>query len=182
MTSSRQRRGFTLIEVMAAVLLLAVGLTLMLQERNTAIARAVTARNLSIASRLGALLLHRIEAARVPDLVDGYQGDFADYGEPDFRFILGLGDGSAYASGIGLSDEELAWRQAAEESYEETTEEEEEQPEFTRVFLTVLYPTGRAVDDFAEYHLETVLPTWAVYQDFELWEQTWGDNLPAELQ
>lgn len=184
MTSRSRSRGFTLIEVMAAVLLLAVGLTLMLQERNAAIARAVTARNLSIAARLGNQLLHRIAAARVPDLDDGYQGDFADYGEPDFRFVIGLGDGSAFAGGIGTSDEELIWRQAAERQAEEQGDDQdtEEQPEYTRVFLTVLYPTGRAAGDFGEYHLETLLPTWAVYQDFDLWEQLWGGNLAEELQ
>lgn len=173
-----RRAGFTLIEVLAAVLLLAVALTVMLQLRNQALGSAVDSRARSIASRMALQLYHRIEAARVPDLFDGFQGDFADEGFPEFTFVVGLGDGSAFAGGVGQDDGELAWRDAAAKSLEES--EEEQKPELTRVFLSVRYPGADGNE--STYTLEGLLPSWAVFQDFDLWEQLWGGNLPPEVE
>lgn len=172
-----RRAGFSLIEVLAAVLLLAVALTTMLQLRNEALASAVDSRNLSIASRLGLQLMHRIEAARVPDLFDGYQGDFADEGFPEFTWVLGLGDGSAFAGATPEDENERIWRQRAERQAED--EDDEQKPELTRVYLTVRYPAGDGGE--ATWELEQLVPTWAVEQDFELWEELWSENLPPDI-
>ncbi|MBL7008119.1 MAG: prepilin-type N-terminal cleavage/methylation domain-containing protein [Planctomycetes bacterium] len=173
----RPRAGFSLIEVLAAVLLLAVALTTMLQLRNQALGSAINSRSRSIASRLALQLMHRVEAARVPDLFDGFQGDFADEGFPEFTYTVGLGDGSAYSGGTPEDDGEAAWRQAAENKYEAGSDQEK--PELTRVFLNVAYPDADGSQ--ASFDLEGLLPTWAVYQDFELWEELWAGNLPPEV-
>ena len=173
-----RRAGFSLIEVLAAVMLLAVALTTMLYLRDEAVGSAMDSRARSIASRMALQMLHRIEAARVPDLFDGYLGDFADESFPEFTYVIGLGDGSAFSSSSGADDSELAWRNAAVQREEEG--EDEEKPELTRVFLTVNFPSSDG--EGAEYQLEALLPTWAVYQDFELWDQLWGGNLPPEIQ
>lgn len=178
-TCSAQKRGYSLVEVMAAVAILSVALVVMLAVRNRAVAQAVDARNLSLAARLGLQLLHRIEAGRIPDIVDGYQGDFSDAGFAAFHYVIGLGDGSNFAAS-GLSAEELAWRGYLETRAEEAKDEEAERPEFTRVFVTVRYPGGGGEE--AEYRIETLLPTWAVYQDFEAYEERWAQNRPAKVE
>jgi len=172
-----RRAGFSLIEVLAAVLLLAVALTSMLHLRNEALGSAIDSRSRSIASRLSLQLMHRIEVARLPDLFDGFQGDFADEGFPEFSYTIGLGDGSAYSGGTPEDDGEAAWREAAQRDYEES--DDQEKPELTRVFLNVAYLAADGSLD--SYDLEALLPTWAVYQDFELWQELWGDNLPPEV-
>ncbi|HEX9794026.1 MAG TPA: prepilin-type N-terminal cleavage/methylation domain-containing protein [Planctomycetota bacterium] len=180
---SAGRNGFSLIEVMAAVMLLAVSLTLLLQLRNDSISRAMDARNLSIAARLANQLLHRIEAARVSDLFDGYQGDFSDYDLPDFRYVIGIGDGSAFATGAGssLSESEFAWRRQQQEQSEQD-KEDDVATENTRVFLTVAYPSSRSANEENEFVLESLVPTWAVEQDWEAWEELWAGNLPLDVK
>lgn len=184
--SARGRRGgFTLIEVMAAVLLLAISLVLMLKLRNDALGRASDGRALSVASRLGLGLLRQIEAARVSELYDGYTGDFSDEGFPDFYYSIGVGDDSALAGGAAQDEDELIWRQAkiqrAEDKAAESDEDEdEEKPPYTRIFIDVSYPSSRG--ERKSYFLETLLPTWAVYQDFELYREMWPNNFPKELE
>ena len=166
---------------MAAVFLMVVALVVLLQLRESAMAGASDSRSRSIAARTSNHFLHRIRAARVQDLYDGQQGDFSDQGFPDFVWTLGLGDGSAYSGIQGEADAEEAWRQAAEQLVEQSLEEEEgEGAEFTRVFLTVEYPSAKGGN--LSYGLETLLPTWAIEQDFESWEEIWGEVLPAEIE
>ena len=62
------RRGLTLVEVMVAIACIGLAIVPALMARNQALATAVEARNLSVVSRLAKQFLHRIEAARVPDL------------------------------------------------------------------------------------------------------------------
>ncbi|TAH38531.1 MAG: prepilin-type N-terminal cleavage/methylation domain-containing protein [Planctomycetota bacterium] len=182
---SCRRSGFSLVEVMAAVMLLAIALVVMLGQRDQAISSAAGARDLSIASRLALQLLHRIECARVSELFDGYQGDFSEEGFPDFTYVVGVGDASNFAAGLGESSAEQAWRDELQRRAEEREDQEDEdgeesKPELTRVFVTVVYP-GRGGDP-GEYHLESLVPTWAVEQDFELYETKWGANLPKEVE
>ena len=115
------KRGFTLIEVMAPLVLLAVALVSLLQLRNDAVARAATARSGSIASRLGLSFIHKVEAGRVADLFDGFQGDFAEDGFGDFSYMVGIGDGSAFAGDPG-SDSEMTWRDSARATEEDDSE------------------------------------------------------------
>ncbi|MCH2112458.1 MAG: prepilin-type N-terminal cleavage/methylation domain-containing protein [Planctomycetes bacterium] len=173
------KKGFTLIEVMAAVMLLAIAMSLMLQLRNQALSRAIDSRSESIASRMGLMLLHRIEAARMDELYDGSTGDFSEEGFPDFSWVIGIGDGSPYAAGIGEEDAESAWRLQAEQLLEDQIEGEQT-PEFTRIFLTVSYPGADGQP--SNHTLETLLPTWAIQQDFELYEATWPGLLPLAVE
>ena len=172
------KRGFTLIEVMASLVLLAVALVSLLQLRNDAVARAATARSTSIASRLGLSFIHKVEAGRVADLFDGFQGDFAEDGFGDFSYMVGIGDGSAFAGDPG-SESEMAWRDSARTA-EEDDSEVAELPEYTRIFLSISWPGSSGED--ASLRLETLLPTWAVHQDFELWEALWATNSPGDIQ
>ena len=168
---------------MAAVFLMVVALVILLQLRESAMAGAADSRSRSIAARTSNHFLHRIRAARIQDLYDGQQGDFSDQGFPDFLWTLGLGDGSAHSGIRGEADSEEAWRQAAEELTEQTLEDESENGygvEFTRVFLTVEYPSAKGGS--ISYALETLLPTWAIEQDFEVWEELWGEVIPTEIE
>lgn len=182
MTSRPARSGFTLVEVMAAVMLLGLFLVIMLGQRDHAIAKAAAARNLSVASRLALQMLHRIECGRIPELFDGYEGDFNEEGFPEFLYLVGIGDASRFASAAaGDSDAEQAWRDdlIRKEEEREDQEGDENKPEHTRVFVTVTYPGTEGEET---YTLEALVPTWAVEQDFELYEERWGANLPEEVE
>lgn len=178
--SGKARQGFTLIEIMAAVTLLALIFTTVMQIRAGAIDKAVHARSLSVASRLGMALQHRIEAGMVPDLYDGFEGDFSEEGFGDFRYVLGIGDGSQYASGGGNESEEI-WRRYRQNE-EEERDEDALQPEFTRIFLTVYFPDVRQAGEEETYTLESLVDTWAVYQDFPLYRELWPDLLGDAIE
>ncbi len=177
---SAGRRGFTLMEIMAAVTLLAIIFTTVMQIRSGAMAKAAHARSLSVASRLGLALQHRIEAGFVPDLYDGYEGDFSEDGFGDFHYVIGIGDGSQYASG-GESEEESVLRRFRQNE-EEERDEDAMQPEFTRLFITVRFPSLRNSGEEESYTLESLVDTWAVYQDFELYRALWPDLVGDRLQ
>jgi prepilin-type N-terminal cleavage/methylation domain-containing protein len=173
------RAGFTLLEVMAAIALLAIIFATVMQVRQGAVAKATDAYAKSVASRLGLGLMRRIECGLVPDLYDGFQGDFSEEGYGDFTYLIGLGDGSQYAGGDTGSSAEDLWREQRRDD-EEDREEDALQPEFTRVFITVTYPNPRiGEEESATFVLETLIDTWAVYQDFALYEVLWPD-LTAE--
>lgn len=179
-------RGFTLMEVMAAVMLVAIALTVLMDLRNKAVGRAADGRSMALAARLASQLMHRIEAARVQDVYDGMVGDFSDDGYADFTWTIALGEGSAYAQDDQLdpNSPEAAWRDALEERAEDREEEDGDdvRPEKTRVIIRVDYP-GFDLKP-RDYRLEAMLPSWAVYQDFELYEELWGSNneLPGEIR
>ena len=80
-----------------------------MQIRAGAIDKAVRGRSLSISSRLGKSLLHQIQSGLVIDLVDGYTGDFSEEGFGQFKYVVGVGDSSQYAS-ISANDLEDIWR------------------------------------------------------------------------
>ena len=171
--------AFSLIEVMAAVMLLGIAMTTMLQLRNDSLAKAADARSRSISSRMALNLTHRIEAARVADLYDGISGDFADYGFPDFAWVIGLGDGSTFANGLSDENSEQVWRNQLKLAADQQ-EDDEQQPPLTRVFVTVSYPSFLAKE--VSFTLESMLPTWAVYQDFEAYQATWPGMLPESIE
>ena len=180
MTTSR-RRGFTLLEVLAALGLLAVVFTVLMQVRMGATAKAATARSTSIAVRLGNQLLHRIEAGLVQDLDDGFRGDFSEQGYGDYRYVIGIGDGSNYAGGEP-SDTEEVWRRYRENLAEEEGNASVIKPERTRIFLTVEFPSYRNPTEPDQLTLETLIDTWAVEQDYTLYRNLWPDLQPAEIR
>lgn len=177
-TSSMRRRGFTLMEVMVAIMLIAVAMTTLMQLRNDSVGRAADGRSMSLAARLGSQLLHRIEAGQMIDVFDGLNGDFAEEGYDDFTYVIALGDGSNYAenNSIDSNSPEWAWRDAIREREEDRVDEEgdDQRPEKTRVVIRVQY-SGFDGDE-REYRLEAMLDSWAVYRDFELYRELWGSN------
>lgn len=175
--TSNRRSAFTLLEIMASVALLAVIFSFVMQARAGAMDKAANARLVSIASRLGLTQLRRIEAGMIPDLYDGYEGDFSEEGHGQFTYVIGLGDGSQYAAG-GEDPTEEVWRRFLSNEDEER-DDDEMQPEFERVFFTVTFPSVRDGEEFDTLTLETLIDTWAVYQDFALYRTLWP-NLDAE--
>lgn len=175
----RARRGFSLLEVMVALALIATVFVLVTQAQREAVAKAANARSQSIAARLGEQFLHRIEAGQVPDLVDGLRGDFSaeDFGQ--FTWLLGIGDGSQYTSDAldGTEDVLRDFRRRAEEE----KDEDALLPELTRVFLTITFPSFRD-DSREEYQLETLVETWALEQDFALFAALWPELQPEAIQ
>jgi len=175
---SSGKRGFTLMEVMAAVMLIAIVLTVLMELRNKSVARAADGRNLAVATRLGATMMHRIEAAMMRDLNDGMSGDFSEDGYAEFSYTIGIGDSSMVTDSSDLDSDspEYVWRQALEKREDERLEEEgdEIKPEKTRVIIIVNYPSF--AEEPLEYRLETLLDTWAVEQDFELYNAIWSSN------
>jgi prepilin-type N-terminal cleavage/methylation domain-containing protein len=172
------KAGFTLIEVMAAVFLIAIAMTFLMELRGKAVARAADARSISVAARLTSQLFHKIEAGMVPDLYDGVSGDFSEQDFADFNFMIGLGDSSSISnsSDVDVDSPEYAWRQSRETREDDRDKEDSSnvKPEKTRVVIIVTYPAFN--DDEMEYQLESMVDTWAVYQDFQLYEKLWESN------
>ena len=182
MQSRKGQSGFTLIEIMAAVTLLAIIFTTVMQIKAGSMAKATHARALSVASRMGLTLQHRIQAGMVPELYDGYEGDFSEDGFGKFHYIIGIGDGSEYSSGDGeKSDSEDIWRRFRQ-TEEEDRDEDALQPEFTRVFITVYFPSVREAGEEESFTLESMVDTWAVYQDFALYQTLWPDLVGESIQ
>ncbi|PCJ53950.1 MAG: hypothetical protein COA70_07315 [Planctomycetota bacterium] len=177
-----QSAGFTLIEIMAAVTLLAIIFTTVMQIKAGSMAKATHARALSVASRMGLTLQHRIQAGMVPELYDGYEGDFSEDGFGKFHYIIGIGDGSEYSSGEGeKSDSEGIWRRFRQ-TEDEDRDEDALQPEFTRVFITVYFPSVREPGEEESFTLESLIDTWAVYQDFALYQTLWPNLIGESIQ
>ena len=166
---------------MAAVTLLALIFTTVMQIRAGAIDKAVRGRSLSISSRLGKSLLHQIQSGLVIDLVDGYTGDFSEEGFGQFKYVVGVGYSSQYAS-ISANDLEDIWRDYRKNQDEDNAvDEDTKKPEFTRIFITVTYPTS-AKDETEDYVLEALVDTWAVERDFELYDFLWPELDPEEIR
>ena len=182
-TSERRRGGFTLLEVLAALGLLAVVFTVLMQVRMGATAKAATARSMSLATRLGNQLIHRIEAGLVQDLDDGLRGDFSEEGYGDFTWLVGIGDSSGYTGpDRDASDEERVWRNFRENLAQGEENEALVKPEHTRVFVTVEFPSFRRPTESESVTLETLVDTWAVEQDFTLYRKLWPELQPAEIR
>jgi prepilin-type N-terminal cleavage/methylation domain-containing protein len=170
--------AFTLMEVMAAVFLIAIAMTYLMELRGKAVGRAADARAVSVAARLSSQLFHKIEAGLYADLYDGVSGDFSEQDFAEYNWLIGLGDSSTVSnsSDVDLDSPEYGWRQARESRQEERDKEEgtETKPEKTRVIIIVTYPSFSG--EPLEYRLESMIDSWAVYQDFELYRQLWESN------
>jgi len=163
---------------MVAVMLVGVALTVMMQLREEAVGRAANGRDLSVVARLSSQLLHKMEAAMFPDVFDGMVGDFSEQGYPEFTWLIAVGDTSNFANrdAVDSDSPEWAWREALEKREDDRVEEDGDDilPEKTRVVIIVEYP-GYDLET-REYRLEAMLESWAVFQDFELYEELWGSN------
>lgn len=162
-----------------ALVMIATVFVLVTQAQRESVAKAAEARSQSIAARLGEQFMHRIEAGQVPDLVDGLEGDFSvdDYGQ--FTWLLGIGDGSDFSGGY-LDETEVVLREFRRKAEEERSEDDI-LPERTRIFLTISYPSFRD-DTRIEFQIETLVDTWAIEQDFTLFEQLWPELMPTAIQ
>lgn len=166
---------------MAAIALLAVIFATVMQVRQGAVAKATDAYARSVAARLSLNLMRRIECGLIPDLYDGYQGDFSEDGFGEFTYLIGIGDGSQYAS-MSENPAEDIWREFRRDD-EDERDEDAAQPEFTRIFLTVSFPNPRpGEEETSSYTLETLVDTWAVYQDIQLYEALWPDLRAEQVQ
>lgn len=95
MRQSNQKNGFSLLEVMVAVAILAVSLLVILDFQSTAVITSGRAQLLSVATTLArhqmAQLLLDLEAevakGRLPD-EGSEQGDFSEQGFPDYRWEM----------------------------------------------------------------------------------------------
>lgn len=178
MSAARRQSGMTLLEVMVALVMLATVFVILTQVQRSSVAKAANARSQSIAARLGEQMIHRIEAGMVPDLQDGYEGDFSVDGFGSFTYLIGIGDGSEFAGGTLDETEEVLrrFRQQAEDQ-----DEDEVLPEKTRIYLTISFPSY--LDDTRQtYQIETLVDSWAIEQDFQLFEQLWPDLLPSGIE
>lgn len=178
MRPRRRAAGMTLLEVLVTLVMLATVFVLLIQIQRQSIAKAASARSQSIAARLGEQLIHRIEAGMVADLQDGYEGDFSEDGFGNFTFLIGVGDGSDFAGGV-LDETEAVLREFRARAEDE--DEDEVLPEKTRLYLTISFPSYRDASR-ESYQIETLVDTWAVEQDFALFEQLWPDLLPTGIQ
>ena len=177
------QKGFTLLEIMAAVTLLALIFTTVMQIRSGAMEKAAHARALSIASRLGQTLLHQIEIGNIDDLIDGYSGDFSEQGFGEFKYVIGLGDNSQF-SGNNLSDIENVWRDYRRNETDNDGTETESSifPEHTRVFINISFPSYKNDKDLEEYKIERLVDTWAVERNFELYYVLWPELDPEIIE
>jgi prepilin-type N-terminal cleavage/methylation domain-containing protein len=174
----KRNRGFTLMEVMAAVMLIAIAMTTLMDLRTRSVGRAADGRSMSVAARLSSQLLHRIESAQMLDLFDGMSGDFSEEGFSDFTYVVALGDGSNYAENTQIDSDspEWAWRDSLRKREDDRIEEDgnDQRPEKTRIVIRVSY---LAFDmEPKEFRLEAMVDSWAVYRDFELYRDLWGSN------
>jgi hypothetical protein len=177
-----RRSGMTLLEVMVALVFLATVFVLLTQVQRASVAKGANARAQSIAARLGEQFVRRVEAGMVPDLDDGYEGDFSEDGYGSFTYLVGIGDGSDFAgpdsSALDPAEEVLRrFRQQAEEDEEDTV-----LPEKTRLYLTISFPSFENPEELVHYSLETLVDSWAIEQDYALFEALWPGLLPAEIQ
>jgi type II secretion system protein I len=141
---SRSLRGFTLVEVLLALSILAFGLVSVMVARGRAVETAVVARNLKIARLLAENLLAEIESGLREDLVDGMVGDFAEQGLPAFEWRVFIGEDSVAAASEAKDDQSLAGYYAEKEADRRRREDagEEIPPEpTTPVAVRVSFPT-----------------------------------------
>lgn len=89
-SSEQGRGGFTLLEVMIAMAILAIGLVAVYQSQSQSIAMATDSRFLTTASLLAQSRMAEIAAAGTSDLVSG-DGDFGET-FPDYAWRVEVGD------------------------------------------------------------------------------------------
>ncbi|HET6203964.1 MAG TPA: prepilin-type N-terminal cleavage/methylation domain-containing protein [Planctomycetota bacterium] len=145
MTSrSRPSRGFTLVEVLLAVAILAFGLVSVMVARARAVETAYVARNLKVARLLSEGLLGEIEAGLHEDLLDGASGDFAEAKHPEFEWRIFVGTDSVTEAHEAKDDESLAGFYAEKEARRLQAESSGEEPPAeptTPVAVRVTFPT-----------------------------------------
>ncbi len=81
------RRGLTLLEVLVAMIVLGVAIVGIAQGFTVGLRAASAARGTTIATELVATKLAELDAGLIPVTQDD-EGDFSDYGEPDFHFRI----------------------------------------------------------------------------------------------
>jgi prepilin-type N-terminal cleavage/methylation domain-containing protein len=80
-------RGLTLMEVLVAMIVLGVAIVGIAQGFTVGLRAASTARGTTTATQLAVAKLAELDAGLVPVTQDD-EGDFEDFGEPDFRWRI----------------------------------------------------------------------------------------------
>lgn len=127
--SRSNKAGFTLVEVMAAIAILGIGLVSLILAVNRAKDTAYVTRSVKAVRHLASNLMSQIETGRLENLYDGQSGDFSEEGYPEFQYEIGIGEESTVqTSGEDMRtseekrrDEAKARAKAAENKSEEET-------------------------------------------------------------
>ncbi len=138
----RRSEGFTLVEVLAAIALLAFALTALLLARGRAVAMAWETRSVRIISRLAQTKMDEVEGGLMMDVFDGEDGTFGDLGDEY--------DGIVWRIGLG-EDTEVGEQQQNNQDpdrpvfrlYRTDLEEEQDEDEWdptTRVVIEITAP------------------------------------------
>ena len=85
--TSERARGFTLLEVMAAVAIIAIALVPLLRSQAQSIRAAGKSQNLTIATLLARTLMTDIEVEEFPQIGE-VTGSFEDLGYPQFEYMV----------------------------------------------------------------------------------------------
>jgi general secretion pathway protein I len=88
--SKGQRNGFTLLEVMIAVAILAIALVAVYKSQSQSIAMSTNARFLTSASLLAQMKMAEIDSLDAKEIAEG-QGDFGD-SFPDYAWRVKISD------------------------------------------------------------------------------------------
>lgn len=159
---SRTSGGFTLAELAVTLVIVAIGLTLVLQGVNTAITSAGHTHNSRVANGLALLTLGEIRSGLYwEDMDERLFGTYAEEGYPDYSWEVAVGDDAL----TDLSDPEssLAYDSWREDYYDEEDEDEEQaQQPFEKVRIRVTFPKMGELSNV--FVLESWIP----------WDQVYG--------
>ncbi len=165
-------RGFTLVEVMAAVAILGIGLVSLMLAVNRAKDSAFVTRNLKAVQHLSLNLMGEIESGKFETLHDGMLGNFSEQGFPEFEYEIGLGEDSSVSSDSEDlrtdSEKQRDERRRYEESQNEnsnSTSTEQKETKYEQVTLKVKFKT--LADEPVSYVLIKKMPTDIIDGNFQ---------------
>ena len=147
--------GFTLLEVMAAVAIIAIALVPLLRSQTQSIRAAGMSQNLTMATLLARILMTDIETEAFPE-VGELSGDFEDFGFPQFSYsvevvnydyISQLLESVGFAAIYDFIREVRVTIRWGEEERFETRESQTDQLVFTAIIInnqltSLLFPGG----------------------------------------
>lgn len=172
-SKSENARGFTLVEVMAAVAILGIGLVSLMLAVNRAKDSAFVTRNLKAVQHLSLNLMGEIESGKFETLHDGMLGNFSEQGFPEFEYEIGLGEDSSVGSDSEdlrtdsekQRDERRRYEESQNESGNSSTSTEKKETKYEQVTLKVKFKT--LADEPVSYVLIKKMPTDIIDGNFQ---------------